>query len=131
MLRKTLSALCLALQLSGCEAVMFVNVVASYAMRPELTLLPEALPATKIGVPHNVLLEVINTSSPVRGIYVREVQNPPKGLKTERQERDSRGLITGTPVKTGTYEVHISAGTYGAQCTGINASRIYTLEVAE
>lgn len=110
---------------------MFVNVVASYAMRPELTLLPEALPATKIGVPHNVLLEVINTSSPVRGIYVREVQNPPKGLKTERQERDSRGLITGTPVKTGTYEVHISAGTYGAQCTGINASRIYTLEVAE
>lgn len=73
MLRKILFTFYLMLQLSGCEAVMFVSVVASCAIRTEPTLLPEALPAAKVGEPYNVLLEAINISSPVRGIYVSEV----------------------------------------------------------
>lgn len=131
MLRKALFALCLTLQLAGCEAVMFGNVVASCSMRSEPTLLPETLPAAKVGTPYSVKLQAINTSSPVHGIYVSDMHPLPEGLRIEHQDRNSEGLIIGTPIKTGTYEVHISAGTYGTQCAGLRARRVYTLEVAE
>ena len=76
-------------------------------------------------------LEVINTSAPVHGIYVNDAYALPEGLEVEHQDRDSHGLITGTPLKSGTYEVLISAGTYGTQCAGRRASRAYRLEVTE
>jgi hypothetical protein len=131
MLRKALFAIGLTLQLAGCEAVISGGVLGSCAMRPEPTLLPEALPAAKVGVPYSLQLSVINTSSPVHGIYVSDAHPLPDGLKIDHQDRESNGLISGTPVKAGAYEVHISAGTYGTQCTGLRARRVYTLEVEE
>lgn len=131
MLRKLLFALCLTLPLAGCEAGIFGNAMASCTVQPKPELLPENLPAAVAGVPYSVQLEVINTSSPVHGIYVSDTNALPEGLWVEHQDRDSHGLITGTPLKAGTYEVHISAGTYGTQCAGHRASRVYTLDVSE
>ncbi|MDX1725645.1 MAG: putative Ig domain-containing protein [Pseudomonas sp.] len=131
MLRKILFALCLALPLAGCEAGIFANTLTSCAMQPEPELLPESLPVAVAGEPYSVQLEVINTSAPVHGIYVSDTNALPEGLWVEHQDRDSHGLITGTPVKAGTYEVHVSAGTYGTQCAGLRASRVYRLEVME
>ncbi|MGK8440264.1 putative Ig domain-containing protein [Ectopseudomonas hydrolytica] len=131
MLRKALLALCLATPLAGCEALMFGNIVASCAARPNPVMLPESLPIAKVGQPYNVPLEVIDISTPVYGIYVSKKFHLPDGLRVEHVDRDSHGLITGTPVKAGTYEVHLSAGTYGTQCAGQTASRVYHLEVAE
>ena len=131
MLRKALFALGLTLQLAGCEAVMFGGVIGSCTMRPEPTLLPEALPAAKVGIPYSVQLSATDTSSPVHSIYVSDAYPLPDGMRIEHQDRNPEGLIIGTPIKAGTYEVHISAGTYGTQCTGLRARRVYTLEVAE
>lgn len=110
---------------------MLGNLVISCTMRPEPTLLPEYLPAAKVGVPYSVPLEVIKTSSPVHGIYVSDKHPHPEGLRIEHHDRDSHGLIAVTPAKAGSYHVQISAGTYGTQCTGLEASRIYMLEVSE
>ncbi|WP_339525624.1 putative Ig domain-containing protein [Pseudomonas sp. EA_35y_Pfl2_R111] len=131
MLKKLLFALCLTLPLAGCEAGIFGNALAGCAMQPQPTLLPESLPAAVVGKPYSVRLEVTNTSTPVHGIYVNDAYPLPEGLWLEHQDRDSHGLITGTPLKAGTYEVHMSAGTYGTQCTGRRASRVYSLEVTE
>lgn len=131
MLRKALFTIGLTLQLAGCEAVMSGGVIGSCAMRPEPTLLPETLPAAKVGDPYSAQLSVTNTSSPVHGIYVSDTHPLPDGLRIEHQDREPSGLINGTPIKAGTYEVHISAGTYGTQCAGLRARRVYTLEVAE
>ena len=131
MLRKLIFALCLTLPLAGCEAGIVGNTLAGCAAQPEPTLLPESLPAAVAGKPYRVLLEVTNTSTPVHGIYVNDAYALPEGLWLEHQDRDSHGLITGTPLKAGTYEVHMSAGTYGTQCTGRRASRVYSLEVTE
>lgn len=131
MLRKAFFTLCLTVPLAGCEAIMFGNVVMNCAIRSEPILLPDSLPAATVGMPYNVPIEVIKTTSPVHGIYVSDKSPLPEGLRVEHQNRDSHGLITGTPVKAGVYEVHMSAGTYGTQCVGLRASRIYTLEVAE
>lgn len=131
MLRKALFAIGLALQLAGCEAVMSGGVIGNCAMRPEPTLLPEALPAAKVGVPYSVQLSVTNSSSPVHGIYASDVHPLPDGLRIDHQDREPSGFISGTPVKAGAYEVHISAGTYGTQCAGLRARRVYTLEVLE
>lgn len=131
MLRKLLFVLCLALPLAGCEAGIFTNTLASCSTQPEPELLPERLPVAVVGEPYSVQLEVINTSTPVHGIYVSDTKALPEGLWIEHQDRDSRGLITGTPIKAGTYEVHVSAGTYGTQCAGHRASRVYMLEVTE
>ncbi|VXB84922.1 conserved exported hypothetical protein [Pseudomonas sp. 8BK] len=131
MLRKLFFALCLTLPLAGCEAGIFANTLAGCAMQPEPTLLPEGLPIAIAGRPYSVRLEVINTSTPVHGIYVSDAHALPEGLWVEHQDRDSHGLITGTPLKAGTYEVHMSAGTYGTQCTGRRASRVYNLVVTE
>jgi hypothetical protein len=131
MLRKLLFALCLTLPLAGCEAGIFGNTLAGCAMQPEPTLLPEILPIAAVGRPYSVQLEVINTSTPVHGIYVNDAYALPEGLWVEHQDRDAYGLITGTPLKAGTYEVHMAAGTYGTQCAGRRASRVYKLEVTE
>lgn len=131
MLRKALCIIGFTLQLAGCEAVMSGGLISSCAMRPEPTLLPEALPAAKVGVPYSVQLSVINTSSPVHGIYASDAYPLPGGLRIDHQDRGPSGFISGTPIKTGAYEVHISAGTYGTQCAGLRARRVYTLEVAE
>lgn len=131
MLRNALFALCLALPLAGCEALMFGSVAASCSTQATPELLPESLPIAKVGVPYNVPLEVIKTSSPVHGIYASDKLPLPQGLRIEHQDRDSHGLITGTPAKAGSYQVQMSAGTYGTQCTGLRASRVYTLEVTE
>ena len=131
MLRTALFVLCLTLQLTGCEAVMLGNLIISCTMRPEPTLLPEYLPVAKVGVPYSAPLEVTETSSPVHGIYVSDKHPLPDGLRIEHHERDSYGLITGIPASAGSYQVQISAGTYGTQCTGLEASRIYRLEVME
>ncbi|HLD67114.1 MAG TPA: putative Ig domain-containing protein [Pseudomonas sp.] len=131
MLRKAFFTLCLTVPIAGCEAIMFGNVVMNCAIRSEPILLPDSLPAATVGVPYNVPLEVIYTSSPVHGIYVSDTYALPEGLWIEHQDRDAHGLITGTPLKVGTYEVHLSAGTYGSQCTGLRASRAYRLVVTE
>ena len=110
---------------------MFGNVVVSCAIQLEPILLPESLPAATVGMPYNVPLEVIKTSSQVHSIYVSDRSPLPEGLWVEHQDRDSHGLITGTPLKAGTYEVQMSAGTYGTQCTGRRASRVYNLVVTE
>ncbi|MFP6801361.1 MAG: hypothetical protein VCA39_19905 [Pseudomonas sp.] len=110
---------------------MFANVIVSCATRPELMLLPESLPAATVGVPYNVPFEVIKTSSPVSGIYVSDKSPLPEGLRIEHDNLDSHGLITGAPLKAGVYEVHVSAGTYGTQCVGLSANRVYTLEVIQ
>lgn len=131
MLRKLLFALCLTLPLAGCEAGIFSSTLAGCAMQPKPVLLPESLPIAVAGEPYSVKLEVLNTSTPVHGIYVSDTYALPEGLLLEHQDRDPHGLITGTPIKAGTYEVHMSAGTYGTQCTGLRASRVYRLEVTE
>lgn len=110
---------------------MFGNLIVSCAIRPEPVLLPDNLPAATVGVPYNVRLEVINTSTPVRGIYVSDTYALPEGLWVEQQDHDVQGRITGTPLKAGTYEVRVSAGTYGTQCAGLRASRVYRLKVTE
>jgi hypothetical protein len=130
-LRKALFILGLTVPLAGCEAIMFGNVVVSCAIQPEPILLPDSLPAATVGMPYSVPLEVIKTSSPVHGIYVSDRSPLPEGLWIEHQDRDSHGLITGKPLKAGTYEVYMSAGTYGTQCTGLRASRVYRLVVTE
>ena len=131
MLRKAFLALCLTVPLAGCEAIMFGNVVMSCAIRSEPILLPDSLPAATVGMQYNVPIEVIKTTSPVHGIYVSDKSPLPGGLQVEHQNRDSHGLITGTPVKAGVYEVQMSAGTYGTQCAGRRPSRVYRLEVME
>lgn len=131
MLRKLVFALCFTLPLAGCEAGIFGRTLTGCTLQPEPTLLPESLPIAVAGKPYSVQLEVINTSTPVHGIYVNDTYALPEGLWVEHQDRDAYGLITGTPLKAGTYEVHISAGTYGTQCTGRRASRAYRLEVTE
>ncbi len=131
MLRKLFFALCFTLPLAGCEAGIVGNTLAGCAMQPEPMLLPESLPVAAVGEPYSVQLEVIKTSSPVHGIYVSDRSPLPEGLWIEHQDRDSYGLITGTPLKAGAYEVHMSAGTYGTQCTGRRASRVYNLVVTE
>lgn len=110
---------------------MFGNVVVSCAIQPESILLPDSLPAATVGMPYSAPLEVIKTTSPVHGIYVSDSSPLPEGLWVEHQDRNSQGLITGTPLKAGAYEVHMSAGTYGTQCTGRRASRVYRLVVTE
>lgn len=110
---------------------MFANVVVSCATRPEPILLPDSLPAATVGVPYNVPFEVIKTTSPVSGIYMSDKNPLPEGLRVEHENRDPHGSITGTPVKTGVYEVHMSASTYGTQCVGMGASRVYTLEIIQ
>ena len=131
MLKKAPLALCLAIPLAGCEALMFGNIVTSCAIRPDPILLPESLPIARVGEAYNVPLEVMDISTPVYGIYVSRQFHLPEGLHVSHVDRDSSGLITGTPVKAGTYEVHMSAGTYGTQCAGQTASRIYHMEVTE
>ena len=131
MLRNLFFALCLTLPLAGCEAGIVGNTLAGCTMQPEPTLLPESLPVAVAGKPYSVQLEVINTSTPVHGIYVNDAYALPEGLWVEHQDRDSHGLITGTPLKAGTYEVHMSAGTYGTQCNRRRASRVYNLVVTE
>lgn len=131
MLRKAFFTLCLTVPLAGCEAIMFGNVVVNCAVRSEPILLPDSLPVAIVGKPYSVPLEVLKTTSPVHGIYVSDNSPLPEGLRVEHQNRDSHGLITGTPVKSGVYEVQISAGTYGTQCVGLGASRVYRLEVTE
>lgn len=110
---------------------MLGNLLISCTMRPEPTLLPEYLPAGEVGVPYSTPLEVIETSSPIHGFYVSDKHPLPEGLRIEHHDRESRGLITGTPTKAGAYQVQISAGTYGTQCAGLEASRIYMLEVSK
>ncbi len=131
MLRNALFALCLTLPLAGCEALIFGSVAASCSTQATPELLPERLPVATVGVPYNVSLEVIKTATPVHGIYVSDKYPLPEGLRIEHQDRDSHGLIIGTPTKAGSYQVQMSAGTYGTQCTGLRASRVYTLEITE
>ncbi|MDM8350837.1 putative Ig domain-containing protein [Pseudomonas sp. sp1636] len=110
---------------------MLGNVLVGCGMQPKPVLLPESLPIAVVGQPYSVKLDVLNTSTPIHGIYVSDSFTLPEGLWVEHQDRDPHGLITGTPLKAGTYEVHMSAGTYGTQCTGLRASRVYRLEVTE
>lgn len=131
MLRKALFTLFLIVPLSGCEAIMLGNIMVSCATRPDPVMLPESLPVAKVGQPYNAPLEVVDTSTPVHGIYVSDKHPLPEGLRVEHENRSPHGLITGTPIKAGSYEVHMSAGTYGTQCAGLRARRVYTLEVTE
>ncbi len=131
MLRRSLLVAFLTLSLAGCETAILGSVAASCALRTEPTLLPETLPAGQVGELYHVALEVIDTPAPVHGIYVSDAQPLPEGLRIEHQDRDNHGFIVGTPIRAGTYEVHLSAGTYGTQCTGLRARRIYTLYITE
>lgn len=131
MLRRSLLIAFLTLSLTGCETAMLGSVAANCALRTAPTLLPETLPTGQVGKPYRVALEVIDAPAPVHGIYVSDAQPLPEGLRIEHQDRDNHGLIVGTPTRVGVYEVHLSAGTYGTQCAGLRARRIYTLHVIE
>lgn len=65
MLRKALFTLFLIVPLSGCETIMFGNVMVSCATRPNPVMLPESIPVAKVGQPYNAHLEVVDTSTPV------------------------------------------------------------------
>lgn len=131
MLRKVFLVPCLAVALTGCEVTMFGNIMGSCALRPTPKILPASLPSATVGQPYNAHLKVIDIPSPVHGIYLSEEFHLPEGLRVEHESRDSHALITGTPTKAGSYEVHMSASTYNTQCVGLEANRIYTLEVTE
>ncbi len=131
MLRRSLLAAFLTLSLAGCETTMLGSVAASCALRTEPTLLPETLPTAQVGKQYRVALEVTDAPAPVHGIYASDTQPLPEGLRIEHQNRDSYGFIVGTPTRAGFYEVQLSAGTYGTQCAGLRARRIYTLHIIE
>lgn len=131
MLRRPLLIALLSLPLSGCETLMFANILVSCGLRAEPELLPESLPPGKVGEPYRVELFVIKTSTPVSRLTDSDKQPLPDGLRIEHEQRDSQGLIVGTPTRAGEYQVLLSAGTYGTQCAGLTATRSYTLRITD
>lgn len=126
---RALTIIGLSMLLAGCEAVMFGNVLVGCSMRPEPELLPKNLPAARVGAPYNVRIDVINASTPVGKLLVSPTEPLPKGLELTHIEREKHGVIQGTPEKAGVYEVLVYGSTYGTQCAGQYAERVYRLEV--
>lgn len=118
-----------ALLLAGCEVLFVANTLVGCAMRPEMEILPRALPLARAGEPYRVRIEVVDTSSPLTGIHVDPRQPLPAGLALEHAERAAHGVISGTPLTPGVYSLRIYAGSYGTQCVGKEAERSYRLEV--
>lgn len=131
MLRKTLLTLCMAIPLTGCEVLMFGNVVVGCAIRPAPELLPNELPAAVVGVPYRIRIDVINASTPMTQLLVAPDKPLPNGLELTHTERDKHGEIRGTPTETGRYNVLVYGSTYGTQCAGQDVEKLYTLQVTE
>lgn len=115
--------------LSGCDAVTLGSVVTGCAMRPTPVLMPEELPAARVGKPYEVRLDVINASTPVSKLLVAPSQPLPDGLELLHVRPENHGIIRGVPVRAGSYEVRVYGNTFGTQCTGQDVERFYRLEV--
>lgn len=119
----------LAMLLSGCEALMFGNVIVGCAMRPTPEVLPRELPVATVGEPYSVQIEVINASTPLGNLQVTPDKPLPDGLELVHDEREKHAVIQGTPRAAGRYEVQLHGWTYGTQCTGQDIDKLYRLEV--
>lgn len=121
----------LALQLTGCEVLMFGNVIVGCAMRPDPQILPETLPAATVGVPYSIRIDVINASTPLSRLLVAPDKPLPDGLELAHTERAKQGVIQGVPTAAGSYDVLVYGSTYGTQCAGQSAERLYRLDVQD
>jgi hypothetical protein len=128
---KPLIALSLAVLLSGCELLMVANVMVNCALRPEPSLQPESLPPARVGEAYEVILEVRDTSSPVSHTSVAPQQPLPEGLELHHEPRSRQAILRGTPRQAGDHEVLIYSSSYGTQCVGLSAKRLYRLKVSE
>lgn len=128
---KSFAISALVMMLSGCETVMFGNVLAGCATRAEPKLMPTELPIAKAGVPYSARVDVVDASTPISKLLVAPSHPLPEGLALSHEAREKHGVIQGTPTKAGTYEVLIYGNTFGTQCTGQDMERLYTLEVKQ
>lgn len=119
----------LVMMLSGCEAVMFGNVLVGCATRPDPELMPKELPIARVGTPYSIRIDVVDASTPVSKLLVAPAQPLPDGLELSHEAREKHGVIQGTPTKAGTYDVLVYGNTFGTQCTGQDVERLYKLEV--
>jgi hypothetical protein len=131
MMRKTLLAICMTAPLAGCEVLMLSNVVIGCAFRPEPELHPRELPTARVGVPYSTQVDVINASTPVSKLLVAPDKPLPNGLELTHIEREKHGVIQGIPTEAGRYNVLVYGSTYGTQCAGQDAERLYKLEVTQ
>lgn len=121
----------LVMMLSGCEAVMFANVLVGCATRPTPKLVPTELPTARAGAPYSVRIDVVDASTPISRLLVAPANPLPEGLVLSHETREKHGVIQGTTTKTGTYDVLIYGSTFGTQCTGQAVERLYKLEVKQ
>lgn len=119
----------LAAQLAGCEVLMVGNVIVGCAIRPEPEILPVELLAATVGVPYRMRIDVINASTPLSSLLVAPDKPLPAGLELVHTEREKQGVIQGIPTTTGSYDVLVYGSTYGTQCAGQSAERLYRLDV--
>ena len=129
--RKTFLTLCMTVPLAGCEVLMLSNVVIGCAIRPDPELHPRELPAAIVGVPYSTQVDVINASTPVSKLLVAPDKPLPNGLELAHIEREKHGVVQGIPTKAGHYDVLVYGSTYGTQCAGQDAERLYRLEVTK
>ncbi|QKE65573.1 hypothetical protein HNE05_20150 [Aquipseudomonas campi] len=115
--------------LAGCEALMFGNVIVGCAMRPDPEILPKALPAATVEVPYRMRVDVINASTPLSKLLVPPDKPLPAGLELTHREREKQGVIEEVPITAGSYDVLVYGSTYGTQCAGQSAERLYRLDV--
>lgn len=128
---KPLAALSLAALLSGCEQLMVGNVLVGCALRPEPHLQPESLPVARVGETYEVIVQVQDSSSAVHHISVAPQHPLPAGLQLHHEPRSSQAVLRGIPRQAGDHQVLIYSGSYGTQCVGLGAERLYRLEVSE
>ena len=131
MLQNKLLTLCMAIPLTGCEVLMLGNVVVGCAIRPAPELLPNELPAAVVGAPYRIRIDVINASTPMTQLLVAPDKPLPNGLELTHIEREKHGVIQGIPTEAGRYNVLVYGSTYGTQCAGQDAERLYKLEVTK
>ena len=117
--------------LAGCETTLLGSTAAGCATRADPMLMPEHLPDGQVGVSYRQSIEITNASTPTHGFYVSDKTPLPAGLRIEHQDREAQALIKGIPTQAGHHKVHISVGTYGTQCVGLNAERTYNLRIVE
>ena len=121
----------LVMLLSGCEAIMFGNVLVGCAIRPEPALMPKELPVATMGMPYSVRIDVVDASTPVSTLLIAPAHPLPEGLELSHEEREKHGVIQGTPTKAGLYDVLVYGSTFGTQCTGQDVERLYKVEVKQ
>lgn len=95
----------LVMLLSGCEAIMFGNVLLGCAIRPEPALMPKELPVATMGMQYSVRIDVVDASTPVSKLLIAPAHPLPEGLELSHEEREKHGVIQGTPTKAGIYDV--------------------------